>query len=100
MLAGAASVHGIPRIAAQAGASAGSPDAYAAAKQKLDGRYEPTWESLREHYRVPDWLNEARFGIFIHWGLYSIPARLNEWYAKHMYTSDVEWHTKHYGVAA
>ena len=40
---------------------------------------------------------QAKFGIFIHWGLYSIPARINEWYIKHMYTSDVEWHTQHYG---
>ncbi|WP_420239593.1 alpha-L-fucosidase [Telmatobacter bradus] len=35
--------------------------------------------------------------FFIHWGLYSIPAHVNEWYIRHMYTTDVEWHTKHYG---
>ena len=35
---------------------------------------------------------------FIHWGLYSIPARINEWYERHMYTTDVQWHTEHYGV--
>lgn len=46
---------------------------------------------------MPAWLNEAKFGIFIHWGLYSIPARINEWYIRHMYTSDVQWHTEHYG---
>lgn len=38
-----------------------------------------TWESLRDHYRAPRRFNEAMFGIFIHWGLYSIAAGLNEW---------------------
>jgi alpha-L-fucosidase len=35
--------------------------------------YEPTLESLNAH-RVPDWYEDAKFGIFIHWGLFSIPA--------------------------
>ncbi len=35
--------------------------------------YEPTWESIRTH-SVPDWYNDAKLGIFIHWGLYSVPA--------------------------
>ena len=61
------------------------------------GPVQPTWQSVADHYQVPDWFTQARFGIFIHWGLYSIPARINEWYAKHMYTSDVQWHTDHYG---
>ena len=63
----------------------------------IDGPFQPTWESLRDRYQAPAWFNQAKFGIFIHWGLYSIPARLNEWYIRHMYTSDVKWHTEHYG---
>jgi alpha-L-fucosidase len=35
--------------------------------------YEPTWESL-DRRRTPAWFSEARFGIFIHWGTYSVPA--------------------------
>jgi alpha-L-fucosidase len=35
--------------------------------------YEATWESIRTH-TVPDWYNDAKLGIFIHWGLYSVPA--------------------------
>jgi alpha-L-fucosidase len=82
---------------AQTGAPAGAPDAYAKPKPMVAGPYQPTWESLRDHWRVPAWFNEAKFGIFIHWGLYSIPAHGNEWYERHMYTSDVKWHTEHYG---
>ncbi len=36
-------------------------------------RFRPDWESLREH-RLPPWYDEAKLGIFIHWGLYSVPA--------------------------
>ena len=82
---------------AQSGAPAGSPDAYAVPKPLPQGPFSPTWESLRNGYRVPEWFNQAKFGIFIHWGLYSIPARINEWYERHMYTTDVQWHTEHYG---
>ncbi len=82
---------------AQQGAPAGQPDAYATAKPMIDGPFQPTWESLRDNYHLPTWFNQAKFGIFIHWGLYSIPARLNEWYERHMYTTDSAWHTEHYG---
>jgi|CXWL01.1.fsa_nt_gi alpha-L-fucosidase len=35
--------------------------------------YEPTLESLQQH-PVPAWFNDAKFGIFVHWGPYSVPA--------------------------
>jgi alpha-L-fucosidase len=83
--------------AAQTGAPVGAPDAYAKSKPMIDGPFQPTWESLRDNYHLPAWFNQAKFGIFIHWGLYSIPARINEWYERHMYTTDSKWHTEHYG---
>jgi alpha-L-fucosidase len=95
--ASAATLAGNGLAFAQKGAPAGALDAYATPKPMPEGVFQPTWESLRDHYVTPAWLNEAKFGIFIHWGLYSIPARINEWYIRHMYTSDVEWHTRHYG---
>jgi alpha-L-fucosidase len=35
--------------------------------------FEPTLESVRQH-QVPDWYHDAKLGIFVHWGLYSVPA--------------------------
>jgi alpha-L-fucosidase len=35
--------------------------------------YQPTRESLREH-PLPDWYQDAKLGIFVHWGLYSVPG--------------------------
>ncbi|MFA6450207.1 MAG: alpha-L-fucosidase [bacterium] len=36
-------------------------------------KYEPTWESI-DSRPIPGWYDEAKFGIFIHWGVYSVPA--------------------------
>lgn len=35
--------------------------------------FEPTKASIKKH-KVPNWFHDAKFGIFIHWGLYSVPA--------------------------
>jgi alpha-L-fucosidase len=83
---------------AQIGARPGSPDAYARPKPLIDGPFKPNWASIRDQHHTPAWFNPAKFGIFIHWGLYSIPAYGNEWYIKHMYNSDIAWHTQHYGA--
>lgn len=46
--------------------------------------FEPTWESL-QRYTIPQWYEDAKFGIFIHWGVYAVPAFGNEWYPRTMY---------------
>ena len=48
------------------------------------GPFDDTWESLRG-YQPPRWFADGKFGIFIHWGVYSVPAFGNEWYARNMY---------------
>jgi len=35
--------------------------------------YQPTWESVRTH-PLPGWFDDAKLGVFFHWGLYSVPA--------------------------
>jgi alpha-L-fucosidase len=61
------------------------------------GPFQPTWDSLKENYKVPSWFVGAKFGLFMHWGLYSVPAHHNEWYEKHMYGADRQWHAEHFG---
>ena len=49
---------------------------------------------------MPDWFVKTKFGIFIHWGAYSVPAFANEWYPRNMYiqgTPEFEHHVKTYG---
>jgi len=42
-------------------------------------RYLPNWESL-DTRPLPQWYDDAKFGIFIVWGVYSVPAYGNEWF--------------------
>ena len=49
------------------------------------GPFAPAWPSL-ERFEPPAWYQNGTFGIFIHWGLYSVPAFGNEWYPRNMYT--------------
>ena len=51
------------------------------------GPFAPNWDSLAK-FQVPDWYQDAKFGIFIHWGVYSVPAFGNEWYPRNMYKKD------------
>jgi alpha-L-fucosidase len=50
------------------------------------GPFRADWESL-QRYEVPEWYKDAKFGIFIHWGAYSVPAFGNEWYPRNMYAA-------------
>lgn len=63
------------------------------------GPFAPTWDSIRTNYHVPDWFRDAKFGIFMHWGIYAVPAHASEWYEKHMYGNPpiTEWHTEKFG---
>ena len=69
-------------------------------------RYQPDWESIRSHYQCPEWFRDAKFGIFVIWGPYSVPAFGSEKYGKRMYIRGVtrpgnvnvyEYHRKCYG---
>lgn len=61
------------------------------------GPFKATWESIQENYQSPAWFMDAKFGIFMHWGPYSVPAYHNEWYQKHMYGAVLDWHTQNFG---
>jgi alpha-L-fucosidase len=63
--------------------------------------YQPTWESLKQH-QTPRWFQDAKFGIYTHWGVYCVPARGPNatWYPYNMYiegTPQHEYHVKTYG---
>ena len=58
------------------------------------GPFRPDWESLQK-YEPPEWYKDAKFGIFIHWGVYSVPAFGNEWYPRNMYREGSEEYTHH-----
>lgn len=42
-------------------------------------KYNPTWDSL-DARPLPGWYDDAKFGIFIHWGVFSVPSFGSEWF--------------------
>ena len=68
--------------------------------------YTANWTSL-DSRPIPAWYDDAKFGLFIHWGVYSVPAwqpvgTYAEWYWYHLTFNDDhnatrDWHTQHYG---
>jgi len=63
------------------------------------GRFKDNWDSL-SYFRVPQWYKNVKLGIFIHWGVYSVPAFGSEWYPRNMYiqgSKEYEHHIKTYG---
>ncbi len=66
-------------------------------------KYAPEWESLFGHTPAPEWFRDAKFGIYFHWGVYSVPAFGSEWYPRNMHRQDsnvYEHHAKTYGDPA
>mgnify|MGYP001554149441 FL=1 len=62
--------------------------------------YKPDSSSLAQNYIIPDWFKDAKLGVFIHWGVYAVPAFGNEWYPRNMYrkgTKVYDNHIKTYG---
>lgn len=66
----------------------------------VTGPYEPTWESIEANYPgTPEWLRDAKFGIWVHFGPQSA-GESGDWYARKLYvegTSAYENHLKRYG---
>jgi len=63
--------------------------------------YEPTWNSLGSH-TTPEWFKDAKFGIYTHWGGYSVAAKgpNGSWYPHNMYkkgTDQYEYHLENFG---
>lgn len=42
-------------------------------------RYEPNWQSI-DSRPLPSWYDESKIGIFIHWGVFSVPSYVDEWF--------------------
>ncbi len=76
------------------------PDTSGYASPKGTKVFEPDSAVIANHYQIPDWFRDAKFGIFIHWGVYSVPAYFDAWYASRMYdvgTESYKHHLKTYG---
>lgn len=49
--------------------------------------YTAAWSSVDQHPPAPEWFQDAKFGIYYHWGVFSVPAFVNEWYPRNMHNN-------------
>ncbi|VGO14388.1 hypothetical protein PDESU_02949 [Pontiella desulfatans] len=58
--------------------------------------FKADWESLRA-YECPEWFQDAKFGIYAHWGIYSVPNAPgnSDWYGRNMYRAGHPNHVLH-----
>lgn len=71
-------------------------------QQAGENAYQSSWNSLQRH-QTPQWFKDAKFGIYTHWGIYSVPAvgPNGSWYPHNMYkrgTEQYQYHMKTYGL--
>ena len=63
-------------------------------------KYTEDWNSLSKHQPMPDWMYDAKFGMYFTWGVFSVPEKGSEWYPRSMYEEGnpmYEYHKKTYG---
>jgi alpha-L-fucosidase len=71
-------------------------------RQVGENAYQSSWNYL-QHHETPQWFKDAKFGIYTHWGVYSVPAvgPNGSWYPHNMYkkgTEQYEYHVANYGL--
>ncbi len=92
----------LSRRSVLAGIAALGPATHALAQSPMGlarGPVQPTWQSLVDHYRYPEWFRDAKLGLWSHWGSQSVPEQ-GDWYGRFMYMQGhpaYEHHLKTYG---
>ena len=61
--------------------------------QDKSARASIPWDNVKQE--APDWFRDAKFGLFFHWGPYSVPAFENEWYSRNMYCKGLSQNRHH-----
>lgn len=61
---------------------------------KRETTYKPTWESL-DTRPIPEWYDAAKVGIFLHWGVYSVPTFGSEWFWTNWINARDPWYIEY-----
>src|SRR6476661_4375908 len=80
------------------GAAAGLFKAGVAGATSGPSSYTASWSSVDQHPPTPEWFQDAKFGIYFHWGVFSVPAFGNEWYPRNMYVGGSNENNHHKAV--
>jgi alpha-L-fucosidase len=61
------------------------------------GPYKADFSDLGKHEALPEWFRDAKYGIYWHWGVYSVPAHGSEWYPRNMHMGLKQYHESTFG---
>ena len=70
------------------------------AAEPEEKEYTADWESVEQVDTAPEWFQDAKFGIYFHWGAFTTPERIDEWYGQHIYNGSgaaYDYHVNTYG---
>ncbi len=70
------------------------------AEEQAKTTYETSWESVEQVETAPEWFQDAKFGIYFHWGAFTTPEKIDEWYGQHIYNGSgaaYDYHVNTYG---
>ncbi len=87
-------------LAAMIFSSCGTSGKKESGEKETAPKYEESWESLARHNEEPEWFQDAKLGIYFHWGVYSVPAYRTEWYPRNMHfegSAEYNHHVETYG---
>ncbi|MFI3280792.1 MAG: alpha-L-fucosidase [Rikenellaceae bacterium] len=87
-------------FAVSCGSSSYYPDTSRTSSPKGTDLFQPDSLSIGQNYTIPEWFTNDKLGIFIHWGVYAVPAYGSEWYARWMYQEGSKinkYHEQTYG---
>ncbi|MFB9239450.1 alpha-L-fucosidase [Plantactinospora siamensis] len=87
VVSGAATTAGLLGFRTSAALATAGPQSYTA-----------SWSSVDQHPPAPEWFQDAKFGIYYHWGVYSVPAYASEWYPRNMYNNGSNENNHHKSV--
>ncbi len=71
------------------------PDISTTASPKGTNVFQPDSASIAKNYTIPDWFTDSKLGIFIHYGVYTVPSYGSEWYSRWMYMENSKIHKHH-----
>ena len=64
-------------------------------KKTATAKYEANWESMAGYSSAAEWFKDAKFGIYAHWGVLSVPAYANDWYPRNMHIEGSDEYNHH-----
>ena len=66
----------------------------------IQSNMQEDWDELAAQWKCPEWVKDAKFGLWLHWGPQTVPEKGGGWYARHMYMEPKALGREEWGIEA